>query len=38
MIKDSNGILKSLTHQFGWRWTTVFDFKHAMTEHGASNW
>jgi hypothetical protein len=38
LIKDSNNVLKGLTHQFGWQWTTVFDFSSVSREHGAADW
>jgi hypothetical protein len=38
LIKDSNNVLKGLTHQFGWQWTTVFDFNAVSREHGAADW
>lgn len=38
LVKDSRNVLRGLTRQFGWQWTTVLDFAHAAKEHGASDW
>jgi hypothetical protein len=38
LMKDSRNVLRGLTRQFGWQWTTVLDFAHAAKEHGASDW
>jgi hypothetical protein len=38
LVKDSRNVLRGLTRQFGWQWTTVLDFAQATKEHGASDW